>query len=364
MNKTLLIVIILAITGIAAFIIYESYFNKLKSLMNKQAELPEEYKAYKYFSANFETEKYETILLFKSENYSAPRPIRLYNSINNQVIAAIDRDEKEFEPGKYYYKLDFLGNKIDSLYAPRVWANRDVGFFGEYFVNVTDEKNYFYTTWPLNGDTTHKIINIINKDLSWSIDKVEDFYNDITADAKFIFYDGDEKTDEKNGKWQLNKVFYFKDKKWSVLYRKMKTYTYLDPKVYSSINEFYYTSDDPENNDAENQKNYQIKYFDKKEYISYEHSIGGGSPSFSKRGWVGTLYFDFIFNGDQLKLKQDGIIVETEKNGENYYYRSHGEGESVSPFKLNIYTNKTFKFALFSKNLYSLYIVKAKDNKN
>ncbi|RAJ22383.1 hypothetical protein [Pedobacter cryoconitis] len=123
--------------------------------------------------------------------------------------------------------------------------------------------------------------------------------------------------------------------------------------------EFYYTSDDQNPKFAQN---FKLKYFQQVEKLSYDHSIGGGSPSYSTTGWAGRVFFDLPINKGILKLRYDGIIKETGTSGDNKtrYYRSHGEGASVSPFNLNLYTNSRLDFAIYSTSSRYIYLIKPK----
>jgi hypothetical protein len=144
-----------------------------------------------------------------------------------------------------------------------------------------------------------------------------------------------------------------------VLCRKYEQTVYLndDEKMRHLRHDIYRTADDAPPDVVQN---FKIKYFEKKKFIRYGHAIGGGQAGFSTKGWAGTAYFDVPFGDGLLKIKKDNIIVEepTAAIPGTSFYNSYGDGENVSNFALNFYTNPDYNFGFYSTNANSLYIIK------
>lgn len=324
--------------------------------------IPPEYQNYKPLNSRYEDENYQTILFASSEDYAAPSPIRIYWSVNDQVLVSVCRDQKEPEPGFHYYKLNKSGDVLDTLYVPFEGGGQ-TGIIGPYAVHVSYKEDYYYTTWPLNGDLTHKKIEILNGDLSWPAEKLEKVYQEIVRNGQYTFNEAIEKpgiNDNEPG-FSLNRIFFMENGRYKVLYKKMKAYATAPEfsKLYQVNPAFYSTSDDQP---QESLNNFQLKHFQQVEQLKYEHSIGGGSPSFSKKGWAGRAFFDLPIHQDTLRIMQEQLIVETKNPADpnTRYYRSNGEGAAVSPFNLNLFTDPRLNFAIYSSNARQLYLIKPK----
>jgi len=327
-----------------------------------ETPIPKAFEHYKTLNSKYEDEKYETILFVESHDYMAPSPIRMYWTINDQAVVCVTRDFKEPEPGYHYYKLDVSGNVLHTLYVPYT-GDRKVGLIGPYALHISSKEDYFYTTWPLNGDTTRQSIEILNRDLSWSADKLAQTYEAILRTGKYAFNEPVGQLGNGEPDFSLNRIFFFEDGKYKVLYKKMKGHASVPDfkKLYRAEDEFYNASDDQS---LKFIQNFQLKHFQQVEKLSYEHSIGGGSPSFSAKGWAGRAFFDLPLNKDTLKVRYDEIIVETATSGDDQtrYYRSNGNGSSVSPLNINLFTDPRLNYAVYSVNARQLYLIKPKKN--
>lgn len=325
--------------------------------------LPSEFKQYSVLNTEFKSDNFEVVLLSKVLNYGVPNPIRLFHSVNQQVILEESRSDNDEQEGYHYFKLDENANVIDSIYVQLVGGER-TRFINEYVVRLRSNGDSDYTTWPLNGDKTPKKIAVLNEDLSWTDEKVVQKEEEIVRKSDYYFYDVSYKTNTEDQPWSLQKLFYCLDGKWQILYRPFPTTIRIDELLGSSrYREDFFRSSDDEQPDAI--KNFSLKYYDKEEKLKYDHSIGGGSPSFSVKGWVGTGYFDIPLLNDTLKIKRANLIVEEAKPAipQTRYYLSNGKNQSVSPFNLNIYTDPVLKFALYSTNKYVVYAIRKKQNK-
>ncbi|MFD2287096.1 hypothetical protein GJU39_10635 [Pedobacter petrophilus] len=324
--------------------------------------LPAEYNDYSFLDDNLKSDKFEVTKLAEAFNYMSPNPIRLFHSVNNQVILEEDRDlDPEGNGGVHYSKLDENGNVLDSIYVPR--AGGEYTFFiNEYTIHTRYNGDCEYHTWPLNGDTTPKKMTILNEDLSWPDEKTAQKEEELVDKADYYFYDIDNKTNTNGQEWSLQKLFYCTDGKWQILYRPFPKQIRVNRKPsYSRFRHDFYSSSDDEQYDNTNQK-YSLKYYHKEQKLKYGHSIGGGSSGFSVKGWVGTGYFDIPLLNDTLKIKQANLIVEEAKPAipEVRYFLSNGKDRSVSPFHINIFTDPKLKFALYSASKYRVYAIRKK----
>jgi len=331
------------------------------SLANFEKANPE-FSKYAVLKTDFKSDDFEVILLSQTLNYGSPNPIRIFNSVNGNVILEESRDEKAEEHGYHYYKLDKNANKIDSIYVPLSGLHR-TGFIDNFMVRTNIKGDSEYTTWPLNGDKSFKKIPVINGDLSWSAEKVAQQDQEIVSKADYYFYDVNyiNETDDKI--WILIKLFHCVKGKWKVLHsRSDEKYVRLDEreKLNRYREDFFRSSDDSFPNAV---KNFTLKHYHKEQKLKYEHSIGGGSQSHAVKGWVGTGYFDIPLLQDTLKVKKSNLIIEepTPAIPGTRYYLSNGKDQSVSPFHFNIYTNPALNFAIYSTSKYQVYAIRKKE---
>lgn len=362
MTIAIIVLIIVTMTGIIAC----GQGNKKRGTAAKDSsiwadtKIPEEFKNYKVLNSHYETDKYETVLFAQSNDYMSPSPIRLSWSVNNQVLISVCRSQEEPEPGYHYYKLNKSGDVLDSLYVP-FKGGSSIGFYGPYAVHVSSKEDYYYTTWPLNGDLKQKSIEILNADLTWSPEKLEKKYQEIVLNGQYTFNQPVSQPGDGEPDWALQRIFFTENGKYKVLYKKMKQYAKArEFNTMSTLSEEFYGTSDDQRSDFE--QNFKLKHFQQVEKLSYDHSIGGGSPSYSKTGWAGRVFFDLPVNNGVLKIRHDGIIIEKGTSGDDKirYYRSNGKGASVAPFILNLYTDNRLDFAIYSTSARSIYLIKPK----
>lgn len=366
-NKQMIIIIIALIIVTATGIMACGQEDKKQSGSSKShsvwtdTKIPEEFKDYKVLNSGYETDKYETVLIAESKDYMSPSPIRIRWSVNEQVILSIYRSQEEPEPGPHYYKLSRSGEVLDSLYAADRLKDGVTDLYGPYALHVTHKEDYYYTTWPLNGNHQRKSIEILNRKLSWPPEKLEKVYQEIVRNGQYAFNRPIGQPGDGEPDWSLNRIFFVENGKYKVLYKKMKQYKAVPEIIenFWSIEEFYRTSDDQS---PDFTQNFKLKHFQPIQKLSYEHSIGGGSPSFSRSGWAGRAFFELPIKRETLKIRKDGIIIETgtSDDAKARYYLSNGEGESVSPFNLNLYTDSRLGFAIYSTGARFVYLIKPK----
>lgn len=318
---------------------------------------------YSTLNADFSSDNFEVILLSEVLNYGIPHPIRLFYSVNKQVILEESRDENSGQFGYHYFKLDENAKVVDSIYVPLAGGHR-TGFINEYMVHTNSNGDSDYTTWPLDGDKTPKKIAVVNGDLSWPDAKVAQQEDELIQKSDYYFYDVNYQPVTDGEGWSLQKLFYCLAGKWQVLYRRFDETIHLDErdKLNRYRQNFFLSSDDEMPNAIQN---FSLKGYQKEEKLKYDHSIGGGSQSFSVKGWIGTGYFDIPLLDDTLKVKRPNLIVEegTPGNPQKRYYLSNGKDQSVSPFHLNIFTDPGLTFALYSTGKYRVYAIRKKQSK-
>jgi hypothetical protein len=325
--------------------------------------LPQELNQYVALDTNFTSDKYELVLLAESEHYGIPHPIRLFYSGKDQVLLEVSRDEHSSKEGYHYYKLDGNANIIDSLYVPLAGGER-TAFIGDYTVHINSKDYSDYTTWPLNGNKRQEKIEVLNESLTWDEQKINQQSEEIIAEATYYFYDILYQQDSENADWCIKRLFFCQHGKWEVLYKKQLKTSFMSiderESYYRYRENFFLSSNDQKPDVVEN---FSLKYFGKQRKIKYEHAIGGGSQSFSQKGWEGTGYFDVPLLGDTLKIKKQGLIVEQGKSGDSKTrcYLSNGRGQSVAPFNLNIFSSPSLNYALYSTSAYRVYALRKRE---
>lgn len=280
---------------------------------------------------------------------ASPNPIRIFPSVNDQLILECDAkvdDETRFD--YRYYKIDRAGVVTDSIYASYS------GYWGQFiddFMVYTSDRDAYYTTWPLNGDTAkHRLVEL-NADLSWPDEKVESRINEIKKNAKYWFFSsfGD------NGVW-YRKAYFYADRKWQLLWQKMPGYT--DVPDGESGNR--YRKDVFRSGEAgfEMPENVKLLYFYPQEKIKYYHIIGGGDGGFSVYNWRGQGFFETTVAGKNFRFKVPKLVVEREKhNGfKPSLYTVSEAGGSAEIYNPAFYHSPN-GFSFYSPNSQQLFMI-------
>jgi len=356
MPVTLVILSLLVICGIAACN-WSGGDDRLKKAFETTA-IPQQYADYQVLDTNTGMKDYTTVLLAKSGDYMAPSPIRMHWLVNDQPMLAVYRDQEEPEPGYHYYKLDEQGHPKDSLYVSSA-KSLQVGFMGPYALHISD-REYYYTTWPLDGSHTKIPMITLNKDLDWTPEKLDKMYQEVVRNGQYAFNE----PIYLNPDERLHRIFFMKEGKYYVLFKSDKgsansrTLPEFNA-LRTADNEFYSTKDHPQPLDV---PHFRLRHFQKVYEMKYRHSIGGGSPSFATKGWVGRAFFDINVKNKTIKIRKDNVIIETGTSGDEQmrYYLSNGIDVSVSQFYLNVFTDSRLGYALVSSNARELYLIRPK----
>ncbi len=283
---------------------------------------------------------------------ASPNPIRIFSSVNDQLI--IDCDATVDEATKNdnrYFKIDKKGKVTDSIY---VAYNGYWGQFVEGFMVYTSDNNAYYNTWPLNGDTTRRKVIELNADLSWTDAKVEEMINKIKTTAEYWFFS----SVANNSVWYRHTYFYA-DQKWQLLRQKMDGYTNV-PDEESSTR---YRKDVFRSGEVsfEIPKNVKLLYFHPEEKMKYYHIIGGGDGGFSTYHWRGQGFFETGIAGRNFEFMVPELVVEKEKHNEYKpsLYQVKEAGSSAELYNPAFYHSPN-GFSFYAPNYRRLYLIKVK----
>ena len=255
-----------------------------------------------YKSSVFEVSSVAKVVVSSA---ASPNPIRIFQSVNNQLI--IDCDAKVNEDTKHdnrYYKLDTNGTVTDSIYIAYdgYWGN----FIGRFIV-YTKDKDAYYNTWPLNGDTTRRNLVELNADLAWDDENVEARIKAIKASAEYWFFSAV----EDKSVW-YRKTYFYQDKKWQILWQKTPGYV----NVLDEEGPFRYRKDLFRTGevDFDIPKNVKLLHFHQEEKMKYYHIIGGGDGGFSVYNWRGKGFFETKVAGRDFGFMVPKLVVEKERH--------------------------------------------------
>ncbi|MDQ1141740.1 hypothetical protein [Pedobacter agri] len=302
-----------------------------------------------YNSVIFEVKRVARVVVSSA---ASPNPIRIFPSVNHQLI--LDCDAKVDEDTKHdirYYKIDQRGTVIDSIY---VAYNGHWGQFINDFMVYTGDKNSYYNTWPLNGDTTgHKVVEL-NADLSWDADRVEAKIKVIKSAAKYYFFNS-----LSNENVWYRQCYFYADKKWQLLWQKMPGYTQIpDEESASRYRKDVFRSGEVS---FEIPKDVKLLHFHPEEKMKYSHIIGGGDGGFSVYNWRGKGFFETTVADKNFQFMVTKLIVEKEKH--NGYRPSlftvEEAGAATNLYKPAFYHSSN-GFSFYSPNAKELFLIKLK----
>lgn len=267
------------------------------------------YSNFQEINADYKSDVFEVSLVARVVVSSAasPNPIRIFSSVNDQLI--LDCDANVNEETKFdtrYYKIDKTGTVTDSIYV--AYHGYSEQFIDDFMV-YTSEKDAYYTTWPLNGDTTRRQLAELNADLSWQDEKLEAKVKKIKATAKYYFISA-----VLNENIWYRQVYFYTDQKWYLLWQKMKGYT--DVPDEDSGRRYRNVVFRTGELSFEIPKNVKLLHFHPQEKIKYYHVIGGGAGGFSVYNWRGLGFFETSIAGRNFEFMVPKLVVEKEKHNE------------------------------------------------
>lgn len=266
--------------------------------------------------------------------------------------------------GYRYTKLDENANVINTLFVSLEGGQRTC-FIREYAIDKRSKADYYYTTWPLNGDKTRKNMSVLNEDLSMTDEKTIELEEQLLRKAEYYFYELDYRTKANYEVSSTKMLFACNDGKWQLLYiTSPKRIAYIKDDLKSDrYRDDFYKNWTHERDDE--YKKFTLKYFIKEKKVKYTmpqggHS-GGSSGGYSDKAWVGTGYFDIPLLNDTLKIMQSDLIVEdVSPFPKKRYYLSNGNNEPLSSFHFNITTGSSLNYAILSNSLWRVYVIRKK----
>lgn len=333
----------------------------LRNLAPKD-KLPAKYENYKTLSELTAFGNSTIELKFKSDRFYEDRDVgRLpsdlqknishYHTAFNNVIVQTYTQLSDHEYQYNSFKLDANGDTIDTyqfVFNTTVKnSSGDETMHEGYFLNK--QKGY-YVSWALDGDKAQKPFVEVNKDLQWSPEQVNSFFDEVRAKAKLISQTYGHREISLNGnKVDVYNKHYIRNNQWHVLYSIEDTND--EEKIVgrgnASKSVFMRYSTEKEGYIEKDMPNLSLEYFDKQKFFGREVGGSGQSHSFTKYGWSGDAYIHCVLGGDTLAFKQASYLSE--------------EKFATKPEAIfSYYTHPKLKFSLFSDHVRRLYLVKHK----
>jgi len=305
-------------------------------------------------NGDYNSDIFEVRLIAEVEvtSSASPNPIRIFPSVNGQLILECDAkvdDETSFD--YRYYKIDRTGVVTDSIYSS--YSDYQVQFIDDFMV-YTSDKDGHYTTWPLNGDTTKRRLVELNTDLIWADEKVEAMTREINKSAKYWF-----SSSFGNDSVWYRKTYFYADGKWKLLWQKLLGYTNLSDEESGNR----YRKDVFRSGEVgfEMPKDVRLLYFYPEDKMKYHHIIGGGAGGFSVYNWRGQGFFETNVAGKNFRFKVPRLVVEKEKyNGfRPSLYTVSEAGGSAEIYNPAFYHSPN-GFSFYSPNSQQMFIIKMK----
>jgi hypothetical protein len=338
-------------------------------------KLPVEYSDYKTIDNifkfdNFSVERFKHITVSDQLRFSNFDGVPVYteHDINKKTNYVIIKTTTKIDANKledHFYKLDTDGNIIDSHHFIRNFLTREntgeeVMLGATFLVN---KELMYHTTWPLDGDKTKIPFTVINQDLAWSDDKVNEFYKDIQSKSvrsdELQFY---EKVSPTENKRRIRKVYYLNATgKWYVLYgntlsnsmhsdtveKRIKKEPPTLFKEFSENNRFFKRYVPP--------VNITVPYFQRLKYSKYLVGNQNGSGQYMVYTWEGMAYYQVKVEDSVLKFKNPAKLSYSDFGGKDKDFPAK---ETLLP-KFAYYSNPNLKYKMLSVND-MVYIIKNK----
>lgn len=333
-----------------------------------RTKLPSEFVDYKNLSEVKKFGSHDITLLHKGGAYNFNFQVL---SISNDeiMVKAITKTEPYDHGGgntgnnfsNTLFKLDSSGKVLDTINFKTSTSNQSE--FGEIVLlnkQIVNKALLYYQTWPTDGNKEKKSFIAINKDLTWSAEKLSQYYYD-TVVPNCIYL-------ETFLAWRdtsipVNKresIMYFANNQWYVLYG-----------VGSNID------NDARNISLNNNKKIinenlledipddkiKVKYYQKTKYNSNMAGQTQSNSPYTYYYWEGIAYIDIPFANDTLHFKKEDIYLDDYSNKEKSIYDTKSDNkqemENSVKEKYSYYSNPNLKFTLISDNdSKSLYIIK------
>lgn len=318
--------------------------------------LASEYENFQEINEHYHSDNFEVKLFCETQvsSSSSPNPIRIFPSVNNQLIISCDAEKNEATQGDMlYYKIKSNGTVEDTLHLSQneYWPE-----FIDGFMVFTNNEKAFYTTWPQNGDTTRLMVNVLNADLSWSEEQVYQKIETVKKDCTYWFFEN-----VTNNEHYYRQFFFYQDKQWQMVWQKLPEYRSLDSSETANRyrNNVFRTGEE----DPYLPENVTFLHFHPEEKLKYSHNIGGGNPGFSVTNWRGKAFFKTKIGDRDFNFFVPHIAVEKEKfdGFKDRFYTVLAASYPARTFRPSFYISPN-GFAFYSSNSQNMYIIRKKES--
>jgi hypothetical protein len=315
---------------------------------SEKERLPIVYKNYKPLDRihNFGKHTIQLAFEIKGINNGATldQNVEHYLNNNNELIIQTAKRLSSDSFLFHFYKLDKAAKVIDSVSFLRSYLIKDStgeeALFNGYLIN---KELKYYKTWPMDGNRSKVFFTPINKNLTWSDERINHYYDSIKQNYLYLDeLDEWEAVNSEENKMRIRKIFLL-DKTWYILYgNNLKSGDINHVMSIGSENNLFkaYHAEDMASLPIEH-ANFSLDYVHEENYVK-EEGINYGSYNYY---WEGVLYFHLVVGNDTLKFKSNQKWLED---------------EPVDKFKLDygFYQNNQLNYSLFTNDGKKLYIIK------
>lgn len=315
-------------------------------------KIPSPYQAYQPVTPAYQGTDFsiEAICSTNISLSASPNPVKAYESVNDQIIINCARGDDETSKGdNQYYKIAGNGTITDSLYV------KYSGFWTvliDSFTVATKESEAYFTSWPLNGDTTRKRFRVYNADFSMPGPELEATWEKARRESQYHFVRA-----YVNNRVFTRALYYCKGGEWNTLWKKTPGYeSERDSESAMRYQNDLYRSGD---NDPTLQTDVQLEYFHQQDRIKYYHNIGGGAPATEAVGWRGTGFFKTTIDKKPFHFSIPDLVVEKERS-DGFKTRLYGAKEPKSSVVLisTKFYHSPSGFALYAPDASKMYRIK------
>lgn len=328
--------------------------NSTRIIERNEEPLASKYVNFQEINEQYDSDIFEVRLFCQAEviRSAAPNPIRIFSSVNNQLIVSCDAEKNDETLGDMlYFKLGNDGTIIDTLY---IKENEYWPFFIDDFIFFSNDDEAYYTTWPKDGDTTKHAIKNLNKDLQWSNEQVIEKIERMKKDSKYWFLNN-----VYGEPYRLQQFYFYHDDQWQVIWQVAPENNFLssEEEPYKYTNYVFRSGEE----DPYLSNNITFLHFHPEEKIIYGHAIGGGNPGYNVTNWRGKAFFKATIADQDFEFFAPNIAVEKEKfdNFKNRFYTANDPGYSALIFTPSFYISPN-GFAFYSADSRQIYLIKKK----
>lgn len=359
------------VTIVVLFIIYQINVSLALGLdtfvinLFPRKKLPSEFVTYKNLSEVKKFGNHDISIFQKGAEYCYTFQILEISS--DKIIVKVITKSQPYDHGggntgsnysNTLFKMDSFGKVLDTIGFKT--SSSDQSEFGEIVLlnkQIVNKALLYYQTWPADGNKTKKAFVPVNKDLTWSAEKLSKYYYDtivpncIYLESFYSWGDHSIPSDKRES------IIYYANNQWYVVYGAGED-------IYNNARDLsskQHKKIDNENvfHDIPNDK-IKIKYYQKLEYNSNMAGQTQSNSPYTYYYWDGIAYVNIPFAKDTLKFKKEDIFLDDYSNKEKSIYSTTKDNwtemENAVKKKYNYYSNPNLKFTLISddesKNLY------------